>query len=383
MLFGRGGALYDLLLRNGYIVDPANGAADIADVAIDAGRIVEADGSGEARQVIDASGCIVTPGLIDYHLHLAPMAEIGVDGEIACFPSGVTTAVDCGSAGAGTYEGHRPALLSGKLNVRSFLHVCSAGLATGQYHENPDPRYWDRPKIHRLFRDYPDELVGLKIRQGAEIVGSLGLEPLRETVTLADELGVPVMVHCSNPPSKLADMLAILRRGDIITHAFQDKGYSLLDERGRIIKAAYEARDRGVLFDVANANIHFSFEVARQALAEGFLPDTISTDLTTRSLYRRPAVFNLAFVLSKYLNLGMNLEQVVACATTNPARLLGLSGRIGCLAPGANADVAIFRLIERDVDFGDRIGEIIRGRQLLKPLLTVKDGELVYRDIEF
>lgn len=375
--------MVDLIIRNGTVVDPANKRDEKADVVIDNGKIVDVAKDGRFRQTIDASGCFVCPGLIDYHMHLSPLAEIGVGGELACFPSGVTSAVDCGSSGAATYEGYRPALFSSRLTSRAFLHVCSAGLATGQYHENPDPRHWDRKKIRRLFGEYPNELIGLKVRLGKEIVGSLGLSPLEEAIKLGDELGVPVMVHCSNPPSKMSDLLSLLRRGDTITHAFQDQGDSILDDRGRISDAANRARNRGVIFDVANANIHFSFAVARQALLEGFLPDTISTDLTTRSLYKRPAVFNLAFVLSKYLNLGMSLDQVIACGTSNPARILNCSGTLGQLKPGADADIAVFRLMEKETDFGDRKGEIVKGRILLKPMLTVKQGELVYRDMEF
>jgi predicted amidohydrolase len=374
----------DLVIRNGKVIDPAQGRNEKADLHADNGKIIDAAGAGEEfRHSVDATGCLVVPGLIDYHLHLAPLAEIGVGGELACFPSGVTTAVDCGSAGAGTWEGHRPAMLSSRLDVRSFLHVCSAGLATGQYHENPDPSLWDRKKIRRLFRDYPAELIGLKVRAGAEIVGSLGLFPLEEAVKFGDELGVPVMVHCSNPPSRMADLLALLRRGDTITHAFQDKGDSILDGQGKIGEAAHAARERGVIFDVANANIHFSFAVARQALAEQFYPDTISTDLTTRSLYRRPAVFNLAFVLSKYLSMGMPLEKVIACCSSVPAGILGLAGKKGTLKAGADADIAVFRLVERETEFGDRSGTIMKGRLLLKPMMTVKGGEIVYRDLEF
>jgi len=375
--------LVDLIIRNGTVIDPANKRDEKADVAIDNGKIVDAAKDGRFRQTIDASGCFVCPGLIDYHMHLSPLAEIGVGGELACFPSGVTSVVDCGSSGAATYEGYRPALFSSRLTSRAFLHVCSAGLATGQYHENPDPRHWDRKKIRRLFGEYPNELIGLKVRVGKEIVGSLGLSPLEEAIKLGDELGVPIMVHCSNPPSKMSDLLSLLRRGDTITHAFQDQGDSILDDRGRISDAANKARNRGVIFDVANANIHFSFAVARQALLEGFLPDTISTDLTTRSLYKRPAVFNLAFVLSKYLNLGMSLDQVIACGTSNPAGILNCSNTLGQLKPGADADIAVFRLMEKETDFGDRKGEIVKGRILLKPMLTVKQGELVYRDMEF
>ena len=366
--------MYDLLIRGARVLDPSQGLDALCDVAVENGQ--------PAEQVICADGCLITPGLIDMHAHVHPLTEIGILPEVACFSAGVTTVLDCGSAGAATYPAHRGTVLSSRVRIKALLHVCSAGLATGRYLENPDPRYYDRLKITRMLREYP-ELIGLKIRQGAEIVGTLGLEPLAETIALADTLGVPVMVHCSNPPGKLDDMIHMLRPGDILTHAYQDKGDSLLDAHGRISDVAWKARERGVIFDVANANIHFSFAVARQALQEGFLPDTISTDLTTRSLYRRPAVFNLLHVLSKYLNMGLTLPQVIERCTHVPARIMGLDGGIGTLRPGSCADIAVLREYARETEFGDRVGEVMRGSRNLRALMTVRAGEIVYRDQEF
>jgi len=377
--------MYDLIVRNGTILDPATDRKEKGDIAVTDGRIA-AVGSGiegSANQIIDCSGTLVTPGLIDFHLHLFPLAEIGVSGESVCFPSGVTTAVDCGSSGCATYEGHRGSLQNMKLRTRCFIHSCSAGLATGRYLENPDPKYYDRKKIKRIFDDYGDELVGLKIRQGAEIVGSLGLDPLKATIDMAEELNVPVMVHCSNPPCPMDRLIELLRPGDILTHAFQDNGGSILDDSGHVSQETRKARNRGVIFDVANANIHFSFAVAKRAIAEGFLPDTISTDLTVRSLYKRPAVFNLLHVLSKYRNMGIDIMDVIKRCTWIPAKLLGIQGEVGSLSPGSKADIAILKEIDCPTEFGDRVGKIMTGKLLLKAMMTVKDGDIVYRDIEF
>lgn len=377
--------MYDLVIRNGIIIDPAARFHDKADIAIKDGRIDKIMISEDisAGQVIDASGMFVTPGLIDFHLHLAPLAEIGIPGEPVCFASGVTTVVDCGSAGCSTYEGHRSFLCSSKLRIKCFLHMCSAGLVTGRYLENPDPAYYDSAKIKRLFSDYPNELVGLKIRQGSEIVGELGFEPLKATMRLAEKISVPVMVHCSNPPGSMDEILRLLRPGDILTHAYQDQGSTILDETGHISREALLARRRGVIFDAANANVHFSFSVANAALSDGFLPDTISTDLTMRSLYKRPAVFNLLHVLSKYYNMGLGLMEIIERCTSNPAALLGLEKEIGTIATGARADIAILREIHRPTEFGDRSGEILIGNRLLKAMMTIKDGDVVYRDMEF
>ncbi|MEA5137453.1 MAG: amidohydrolase family protein [Candidatus Fimivivens sp.] len=376
--------MYDILIRGARVLDPSQGLDTQCDIALENGLIsaVGQLGDQSAQQVICADGCVVTPGLIDMHAHLYPLTEIGISPEVACFTAGVTTVLDCGSAGAATYPAHRGTVLASRVRTRALLHVCSAGLATGRYLENPDPHYYDRVKISRCLKEYP-ELIGLKIRQGAEIVGELGLKPLAETIALADTLGVPVMVHCSNPPGKLDDMINMLRPGDILTHAYQDKGDSLLDEQGRISKAVWAARERGVIFDVANANIHFSFAVARRAIQEGFLPDTISTDLTTRSLYRRPAVFNLLHVMSKYLNLGLTLPQVIERCTIAPARIMGLDNVIGSLRPGCCADIAVLREFEHETEFGDRVGEIMHGSRNLRAIMTVRAGEIVYRDQEF
>lgn len=380
-----GGKMYDIIIKNGHVIDTYNEMDQIMDVAIDNGKIVGVGhyNENEAAHKIDATGCIVTPGLIDFHAHLYPMTEIGIPAEPVCFSSGVTTVVDAGSAGCATYEGHRGFIASSKLRIKSFLHVCSAGLATGRYLENPDPKDYDEKKISRLVNLYKHEIVGLKIRQGAEIVGGLGLEPLKETIRIAEKLGVPVMVHCSNPPGKLSDMINLLRKGDILTHAYQNKGNSIIDSDGLVCKSAWEARKRGVIFDVANANIHFSFDVANQALKEKFLPDTISTDLTMRSLYKRPAVFNLLHVMAKYLNMGLTINEVIERCTIIPAKLLGIEGETGNFNSGTFADVAVLKVVEKNVQFGDREGKLLLGNKLIRNMMTIKDGEIVFRDIEF
>ncbi len=377
--------MYDIIIKNGRVIDSYNEIDKILDVAIENGKISNIGklNYDESIQTIDATGCIVSPGLIDYHMHIYPLAEIGVLGEATCFPSGVTTAVDAGSTGCGTYEGHRGFVSSSKLRIKSYLNVCSAGLATGSYLENPNPKYYNRKKIAQMFDKYGDELVGLKIRQGSEIVGDLGLEPLKETIKIADEIGTKVMVHCSNPPSDLKEMIDLLRDGDILTHAFQNKGGSILDKNGHVCQPAWDARDRGVIFDVANANIHFSFDVANVALRENFIPDTISTDLTVRSLYKRHAVFNLIHVMAKYLNMGMSINQILEKCTSKPAEIMGMQNKIGCLSIGTNADISIIKIKDKEVLFSDREGVILKGNKIIKAMLTLKDGDIVYRDIEF
>jgi predicted amidohydrolase len=376
--------MYDVLLKNGRVIDPFNHLDQVLDLAITQGKIEKIDVhiSAESSQTIDLSGCIVIPGLIDFHTHIFPLTEIGILGEATYFPSGVTTAVDAGSTGAGTYEGHRGFLNSTKLNIKCFLNICSGGLVTGSYLENLNPLYFNRDKIRKLFRCYKHNLIGLKVRQGAEIVGDLGLEPLRETIVLADELGVPVMVHCSNPPSSMDDLVNMLRTGDILSHAFQNRKSSILDDRGLVSQAVWKAKERGVIFDVAHANVHFSHDVAKKAFDQGLMPDTISTDLTIRSLFKRPAVMNMLHVMSKFLAMGLTLNQVIKACTQRPAEILGVERELGSLSQGTAADIAVLKLIEAKTEFGDCDGNIIFGSLHFRNMITIKDGDLVFRDIE-
>ncbi|MGW8115405.1 amidohydrolase family protein [Caproicibacterium sp. NSD3] len=380
-----------LLIKNGTVIDPANGVTEALDVAISDGIIAgvghysESDGD----QVIDASHSIVTPGLIDHHAHLYPMAGIGIPAEAICFRSGVTTVVDAGSTGCATFPIYQPFIRQSKLCVKAYLNVCSTGLSSLPEHmEQVAPEHYDERAIRDVFERYGQDLLGLKLRTSREIVGELGYTPLRETVRLADKLNVPVMIHCTNPPGTIAELLEYLRPGDVITHMYMNKGETLLDEWGAVCKAAYTARQRGVLFEAADAREHFSFEISEPAIREGFYPDIIATDLTKFSMNLRPTAFSMANQLSKYYYLGIPLEDVIARCTSRPAKYMGLADRIGSLTPGAQADLAIFRVKEQDVEFGDRPyqkpeKQLRHGTKRICPVLTMKGGEVVFRDEQF
>ena len=379
---------YDYLIKGGRLLCAADGEDGVRDIAVTGRRIARIGTIPEtdAKMTIRADGCLVTPGLIDMHAHLSPFSEIGVYPEPACFPSGVTTAVDAGSAGASNYPILRAGAYGTHVNIYAFLNVCSTGLATRSFHENLEPGRYDRDKIRELFRQYGGrELLGLKVRQSAELVGDLGLAPMKAALELSGELGAPLMVHITNPPCQLDELVDLLGPGDIVTHAYQDSHSTILGPDGRVSPAVRAARERGVIFDVANANAHFSFRVARAAIADGFLPDTISTDLTNMGLYRRPNAFNLLHIMSKYLNLGLTLEQVIERTTRNPARIIGRP-ELGCLAEGGVADIAVFRQEDREIDYGTGRGataEILRGSTMLRTMLTMWEGALVYRDQAF
>jgi predicted amidohydrolase len=377
---------YDLWIRSGLVVDPARGISQPGDVLISRGRIV-APPPGEtadAEQVVDATGCLVLPGLIDFHAHLYPRGtEIGISPDASLLPLGVTTAVDAGSAGVGNYEVFSQSVIMPSLvRIKSYLNVAPTGLVTARYHENLDPKHFDAEKIAGLFERHRGELLGLKVRLGREIVGPLGLEPLTATLRIAEELHCPVVVHTTNPVGGPGEIADLLRPGDIFCHLFHGTGSTIIGPDGRVLPQILAARERGVIFDAANGRSHFVFPVAETAIRQAFLPDVISTDLTVGTLFR-PPVFGLPHVMSKYLAMGVSLMEVVAACTSTPARLLGLPGEVGTLAPAACADVAVVRREKRQVEFVDTKGERRIGHALLVPQLTVRAGRVVFRQLDF
>jgi dihydroorotase len=376
----------DLWIRGGMLVDPARDVHRAGDVFVRRQRIVapEAAEPPEAEQVVDATGCLVLPGLIDFHAHLyAGGTEIGIEPDVSLLPQGVTTAVDAGSAGVANYAQFSTSVISRSLvRILSYLNVSPAGLVTSRYHEDVNPKHFDLETTAALFERYRGELLGLKVRQSREIVGELGLEPLRKTVRMAESLGCRIVVHTTNPPGSSTDIADLLRTGDIFCHVFHGTGNTILGSDGAVLPGIRRARERGVLFDAANGRNHFVFTVARAALQQSFLPDVISSDLTARTLYR-PPVFSLPHVMSKYLNLGAPFMDVVAACTARPARILGMEGEIGTLVPGACADIAVFRQVDRFVEFVDTQGEKLAGRVLLVPQMTVRAGRVVFRQQDF
>ena len=375
---------YDVLIKNGTVVDPAAGINGVADVALCGNKIAAlgANLPGDAAIVVEAEGLIVTPGLIDFHTHVFyGGTDIGVSPDAAFLPLGVMTAVDAGSAGSANYAAFSSLIIANSVvRIKSYLNVCPAGLSTVKYHENVAPQCYDEAKVARVLDRYGDEILGLKIRISKELVEAAGLEPLRQTIALAEQFKLPVAVHTTNPPEDTAEIAKLLRKGDIYVHVYQGTGNTIIDEAGKVKGEIKAARDRDVLFDAANGGNHWTYAVARAALADGFLPDIISTDITTKTLYKAP-VFGLPYIMSKYLNMGMELEKIVAACTSVPARLMNLPGKIGTLQPGAYGDVAIFALEKAAISFPDTKGEVMVGEQLLVPKMTMKDGIVAYKAI--
>lgn len=370
-----------ILLKGGRILDPGAGLDGALDVRVRDGRIAEL-GPGlapDGDRVEDVQGTLVLPGLIDLHAHcFIGASDLGPRTDAIAAASGVTTFVDGGSAGAGTFQGMRESALE-RLRVRTFafLNISAIGLAWLKVGELNHLAYADVDAAVGVAREHADLILGIKARCQREVVGPHGLEPLRRAVRAAETVGGRVMVHVTNPPAALEEVLALLRPGDIVSHFLHGRGDGILDDRGQVKAAVRAARERGVLFDVAHGRMHVHFDVARAAIGQGFYPDTISSDLTLGS--HAGFVKDLPTTMAKLLGLGMPLAEVVRAVTATAARAIGRQGELGTLRPGAVADVAVFELEQGDFTFEDSHGNLMRGPERLAPVLTIRAGEVWWR----
>ena len=369
----------DKAIINGTVIDPVRETKKIGTVLLEGNRIASVDYSGcvpAAKEVIDASGCIVTPGLIDSHVHLFyGGTENGMLPDLTLLPMGVTTAVDQGSAGSATFQTFYDSILSrSQMNLFATVNLSTQGLITSRYPEDLVPAHTDIARIQELFSRYPKVLKGIKLRISKEVIGELGMAPMEKAVEVARSVGSRIVIHTTNPPVPVAELLQYFQKDDIYTHVFAQRGYSILTEQGTLDPSVYEARKRGVIFDAADARVHYALPVIRQALKEGFLPDTISTDLVQESRFQ-PGVFGLPRLLSKYLALGMPLVQII--------RIMGTDNYLGTLEPGSQGDVAIFKEKEAKAQMKDRLGNVLALPRLLVPQCTILKGKVVYRQIDF
>jgi len=376
---------YDLLLKGGEVIDPGWPFHQKADLAISKGEIaaLAPDIPGtEAARVIDVSGKIVCPGLIDIHAHVFVNAhDMGPETDRRCAASGVTTLVDAGSSGSATFPGLRHYVAErSQVRLRCFVHLSALGLIHLQVGELMHLAYADPEGCARTIRENRDLAIGVKLRFSNNVVpDSAGTEPLRLARQAADLAEVPLMVHITDALLPVPQILEFLKPGDIVTHCLHRYQYGIMGpEKKEILKEVWDAQKAGVVFDCAHGRMHFTFPFVRMALDAGFMPDTIATDLTLPSATRGP-VFDLPTTMSKFLNLGMSLDEVIRRVTTNPARVIGEAGRLGTLKPGAVADVAVFSLERGQFDFVDTDQNHMTGEQRLVTQLTLKDGRIWYR----
>jgi dihydroorotase len=368
------GAEYDLVIKGGRVLDASQRIDRVADVAIRAGKIAAIQpniAASAAAQVIDASGKLVTPGLIDIHAHVA-------DKELTpaqCLSTGVTSLVDAGSRGAENVDELLKIAQSAPNRVRILLNISGRGLADGAT-ELLDIEKANVPAARRAIENSRDWIIGIKARLSRSAAGEHDLEAVRRARQVADPLKIPIMVHVGDTAAPLPEILALRRPGDIVTHMYAPPPHGIMDDKNKILPQVLEARRRGILFDFGNGRTaHWTWDVAERAMQQGFLPDTISSDSTGAGLTDQ--VINFPNVLSKFLVLGMPVDQVIARATANAAHAIPQYKSYGTLRTGAIADVAVLDLKEGDFEFVDNYkGQRIGHRKLI-PYAVVMGGKKV------
>ena len=360
---------HDLILKGARVIDPSQNHDGICDVAFADGRVSGFGRdlpAGPGTQVRDMAGAIVTPGLIDLHTHVYwGGTSLGIDADEFCRASGVTTSVDTGSAGPGNFSGFRKHVIErSQARILAYLHVSFAGIfgfsKTIMVGESEDPRLMAPREAVEVADANRDVIVGIKVRVGRHASGDQGTAPLDIALQVAEETGLPLMAHIDEPPPSYEQVLAMLRPGDVLTHAFRPFPNSPVTAQGAVKPALREARARGVLFDIGHGKGSFAFKTARAMLAGGFLPDTISSDV--HQLCIEGPAFDQVTTMSKMLCLGMSLTDVIAASTVNAAVALKRM-EYGTLKVGALGDATVLAVRDGAFDYVDTRGEHMEGAQ--------------------
>ena len=367
------------VLRGGRVIDPANGVDRVADLVLGKDEILGLDvPEPDGAQVIDCQGSIVTPGMIDLHVHVYwGGTSLGVKPEDFADKSACTTLVDAGSAGPGNFTGFREHVIErSRVRILAYLHVSFAGIygfggriMVGESH---DMRLMAAREAAEVATAHPGVIVGIKVRIGAHASGPSGIAPLDVAQDVADRTGLPLMVHIDEPPPSYSDVVARLRKGDVLTHCFRPFPNAPCHGDGRVRDAVLAARERGVIFDIAHGMGSFSWDSARKMDAAGFRPDVISSDIHAFCI-NGPAHDNLN-VMTKFLALGWSVKDVIAAASIAPARVLSRPD-LGHLGNTAQPEASVIRQTLGSVDLADVTGEVVNYDSMLTPVGTVSGGK--------
>jgi dihydroorotase len=378
---------FDLLVRNANVLDPSQGLKGTRDIGIRYGQIESIAASiapERAERVMDAAGRLVTPGLIDLHAHTFPYGSaIGIPADELVAHQCTTTVVSAGDAGANNIAAFRRlAMPQARTRQFAFVHIAVAGLAGFPVPELFNIDYAQVDVAARAVAENADFVLGIKVRMSENVIARHGLEPLKRAIAACEKSGVPakLMVHIGGVQSRdlMSQILDLMRPGDVLTHCYSGApnvagdGTNIVQD-GKLLPAALAAKRRGVVFDVGHGGGSFDYTVAEAAIAQGCPPDTISSDIHVFS-GNTPGMPYLPWVMSKFLNMGFTLEQVVTMATATPARVIGRVPKLGTLQQGAPADLAMFEVVEGPVSFVDTRNNKRDGKVYLKPSGTVAAG---------
>jgi len=370
--------MHDLVLKGGRVVDPSQGIDRVTDVAFSGGKVAAVGDGLQGKDTRDVRGRIVSPGLIDLHTHVYwGGTSLGVAAEPLARSGAVTTFVDAGSAGPGNFHGFRAHVIEpSPVRILPYLNLSYPGIFAFSQQvmvgESADLRLLDARECARVAEENRDLVLGIKVRVGRGTSNELGNMPLEVALEVAEEIGMPIMAHLDNPPPSRKDVLKLLRPGDILTHCFRPFPNAPATADGRVREEVLEARARGVIFDVGHGGGSFGFKTTRAMLANGFLPDVISSDVHILSI-NGPA-FDLLTTMSKFLVLGLDLPTVIRLATLNAASAIRKPG-LGTLKPGSVGDASILELRDGSFEYLDVIGEKVVGKQRLLAAGVVVGGK--------
>jgi dihydroorotase len=369
----------DVLIKGGTVIDPGQNLHAPLDVAVKDGKILELSpdiAAARAVRVVSAKGKIVTPGLIDVHVHVFEgVGPTGLNADQYCLGRGVTTAVDAGSTGYADIAGFRQYVIKpSATRVYALVDIGARGTLLGLIGNYANLDWVNAQLTARAAETNKPDVVGIKVRLSKEITGSNDLEILKRALEASRISHLPLMVHVGDSFSTLPEILVQMRKGDVLTHCYTGRPHGPLDANGKIIPEILDCRQRGVLFDVGDGGPHLDLDVAEKCLQQNFLPDTIGTDLGGLS-YNGP-VYDLVTELSKFLLLGLNVDQVIERVTVRPTRMFDFGAELGSLKPGAVADITILEVREGSFLFTDSTGKKRAGRQKLQSAAAIRAGKL-------